>query len=161
MLIKLLLIFSLVPLFELMLLIEVGGLLGIGATVLLVAGTGIVGISIARNQGLALISDIKLKLNQGQMPKDQLLDGGLLLVGAATLLTPGLLTDTLGFLLIIPFTRPLMRKIVKDHILSKFLVSHNLSGRDYDNYQQQDNKREDEEEIIDITDYEEIDEDDE
>jgi UPF0716 protein FxsA len=95
------------------------------------------------------------------MPKDQLLDGGLLLVGAATLLTPGLLTDTLGFLLIIPFTRPLMRKIVKDHILSKFLVSHNLSGRDYDNYQQQDNKREDEEEIIDITDYEEIDEDDE
>ncbi|MGM0368846.1 MAG: FxsA family protein [Bacillota bacterium] len=158
MLIKLLLIFSLVPLLELMLLIEVGGLLGVGATVLLVAGTGIVGISIARNQGLALISDIKLKLNQGQMPKDQLLDGGLLLFGAATLLTPGLLTDTLGFLLIIPFTRPLMRKIVKENILSNFFVAHNLDRNKQDDYQT--DYTVEEEEIIDITDYEEIDEDD-
>ena len=158
MLLKLILLFSIVPLVEFMLLIKLSGVVGFGMTILLVAGTGVVGISIARNQGLALVQDIKLKLNQGQMPKDKLLDGGLLLVGSAMLLTPGLLTDTLGFLLIIPFTRPLMRKFTKKYILSNFFVSHNLDTKDYSNYQTKDNN---EDEIIDITDYEEIDEEDE
>ena len=161
MLLKLILIFSLVPLLEFMLLIKLGGLVGLGATILLVAGTGVVGISIARQQGLAIISDIKMKFNQGQMPKDELLDGGLVLVGSAMLLTPGLITDTLGFLLIVPFTRPIMRKIVRDKILSNFVVSHNLNRKDQTNHQDSyhdDYTVDNDDEIIDITDYEEIDE---
>ena len=160
MLLKLILIFSLVPLLELMLLIQLGGVVGLGATILLVAGTGVVGISIARQQGLAIISDIKKKFNQGQMPKNELLDGGLVLVGSAMLLTPGLITDTLGFLLIVPFTRPAMRKIVREKILSNFVVSHNFNQKQQTDFQdrEQDDYTVDEEEIIDITDYEEIDE---
>ena len=157
MLLKLILIFSIVPLLELMLLIRVGSLVGIGVTILLVGGTGVVGISIARQQGLEIISKVKTKFNQGQMPKNELLDGGLVLVGSAMLLTTGLITDTLGFLLIIPFTRPLMRKIVKNKILTNFVVSHNFDNRQgsyQDNYQEESSV--DEDEIIDITDYEEI-----
>lgn len=160
MLVKLILIFSIVPLLELMLLIKLGGLVGLGMTILLVAGTGIVGITIARQQGLAIISEIKSKFSQGQMPKNELLDGGLVLVGSAMLLTPGLITDTLGFLLIVPFTRPVMRKIVRDKVLSNFVVSHNFDRRQQDSHQQ-DDYGVDEDEIIDITDYEEIDEDEE
>ncbi|MGM0501371.1 MAG: FxsA family protein [Bacillota bacterium] len=156
MLIKLLLIFSLVPLLEFMLLIELSGVVGLAMTILLVAGTGVVGISIARGQGLALIENIKGKLNQGQMPKNQLLDGGLLLFGSALLLTPGLITDVLGFLAIIPFTRPLLRKVVKHQISSSFSVSYGSNQKQYDNY----NQNNIDEEIIDITDYEEIDEED-
>ncbi|MBM7555630.1 FxsA family protein [Halanaerobacter jeridensis] len=161
MLLKLILIFSIVPLLEFMLLIKLGGVIGLGATILLVAGTGVVGISIARQQGLAIISDIKMKFNQGQMPKDELLDGGLVLVGSAMLLTPGLITDTLGFLLIVPFTRPIMRKIVRDKILSNFVVSHNLNRNDHTNQQESyhdDYTVDNDEEVIDITDYEEIEE---
>ncbi|MFO7820312.1 MAG: FxsA family protein [Halanaerobacter sp.] len=157
MLIKLILIFSIVPLLEFMLLIQLSGLVGIGMTILLVAGTGIVGITIARQQGLTIISEIKSKFSQGQMPKNELLDGGLVLVGSAMLLTPGLITDTLGFLLIVPFTRPVMRKIVRDKVLSNFVVSHNFDRRRQDNHHQ-DDYGVDEDEIIDITDYEEIDE---
>ena len=153
MLLKLILIFSIVPLLELMLLIRVGSLVGIGVTILLVGGTGVVGISIARQQGLEIISKVKTKFNQGQMPKNELLDGGLVLVGSAMLLTPGLITDTLGFLLIVPFTRPLMRKIVKNKILTNFVVSHNFDNRQ-GSYQEESSV--DEDEIIDITDYEEI-----
>jgi len=162
MLLKLILIFSIVPLLELMLLIRVGSLVGIGVTILLVGGTGVVGISIARQQGLEIISKVKGKFNQGKMPKNELLDGGLVLVGSAMLLTPGLITDTLGFLLIVPFTRPLMRKIVKNKILTNFVVSHNFDNREgsyQDSHQEESSV--DEDEIIDITDYEEIDDDEE
>lgn len=114
MFIRLLLIFSIIPLIELALLIKVGGYLGILPTIILVAGTGIVGISLARYHGFQLISEVKRNLENGQIPADHLIEGLLLLIGAVMLLTPGLLTDTAGFLLIIPFSRRIASHFVKD-----------------------------------------------
>lgn len=118
--IRLLLIFTIVPIVELALLIEIGSYIGILPTVFLVAITGIVGVTLARNQGLLVITKIRNKLSRGEIPTSDLIEGLLILVGGVTLLTPGVLTDITGFLLIIPFTRPLFAKLASN-IFKKYV----------------------------------------
>jgi len=118
--IRLLLIFTIVPIVELALLIEIGSYIGILPTVFLVAITGIVGVTLARNQGLIVVTKIRNKLSRGEIPTSDLIEGLLILVGGVTLLTPGVLTDITGFLLIIPFTRPLFAKLASN-IFKKYV----------------------------------------
>lgn len=130
MFIRLLLAFSIIPLVELALLIELGGYMGVLPTVILVAGTGIVGISLARYHGFHLFNRVKQTLEKGQIPADHLIEGLLILIGAVMLLTPGLLTDISGFLLIIPASRHLVARLVKRKFKSwinksRFHVSYN------------------------------------
>ena len=113
MLLKLIILFSIVPLVELALLIEIGQRVGVIFTVVLVATTGAIGVSLARNQGFKVIGHIKNRVNQGRLPAEDLISGLLILAGGLFLLTPGLLTDISGFLLIIPFTRSFFVKVVK------------------------------------------------
>jgi UPF0716 protein FxsA len=105
MLFKLLLLFILVPLVELALLIYVGTLIGPWYTILIVVGTGILGAVLAKRQGTAIVNSIRSSLQQGIIPSDELLAGALILVGGLVLLTPGMITDILGFALLIPQTR--------------------------------------------------------
>ncbi|WP_408955004.1 FxsA family protein [Natroniella sp. ANB-PHB2] len=154
--VKLILLFTLVPLAELFFLIKVGEYVGVGWTILLVASTGIVGVSLAKLQGLAIIGKTKFTLAQAKMPKDELIDGLLVLIGAAMLLTPGLLTDLAGFSLIIPFTRARIRSIVKDKFKGKIITGSFNFGPSSVNQDYNQNK-DDDETIIDIDDYEEID----
>lgn len=130
MFIRLLLMFSLIPLVELALLIKIGGYMGVLPTIILVAGTGIVGISLARYHGFQLFSEVKQTLQNGQIPADHLIEGLLILIGAVMLLTPGLLTDISGFLLIIPTSRHFVARLVKKKFQSwinksRFHVSYN------------------------------------
>ncbi len=118
--IRLLLIFTIVPIVELALLIEIGSYIGILPTVVLVAITGIVGATLARNQGLIVVTKIRNKLSMGEIPTSDVIEGLLILVGGVTLLTPGILTDITGFLLIIPFTRPLFAKLASN-IFKKYV----------------------------------------
>lgn len=155
MFIRLLALFIFIPLLELALLIKVGEYLGLIWTIILVGSTGAIGISLARAQGLAVINKVKQSLSQGQLPQNSLLDGVLVLVGAAMLLTPGLLTDITGFSLIIPVSRSLIRGLVKKKLKTKF----EFTG--YDNYYsdfkaEETDSKIDEEEVIDIDDYEEV-----
>ncbi|MCK8828573.1 FxsA family protein [Natroniella acetigena] len=154
--VKLILLFTLVPLTELYFLIKVGEYVGLGWTILLVASTGIVGISLAKLQGLAIIGKTKLTLARAKMPKDELIDGLLVLLGAAMLLTPGLLTDLAGFSLIIPLTRVRIRSIVKNKFKGKIISGSFNFGTSTINQEYSQNK-EDDETIIDIDDYQEID----
>ncbi|UCE19137.1 MAG: FxsA family protein [Gemmatimonadota bacterium] len=105
MLIKLILLFTLIPLVELALLIEVGSRIGIGATLAIVIATGVLGAVLAKSQGLAILHRIRNEISTGQLPADALFDGALILAGGLLLLTPGLLTDALGFSCLIPFSR--------------------------------------------------------
>jgi UPF0716 protein FxsA len=98
-------LFVLIPLLELLLLIRVGGVIGAGPTVLLVIVTGLVGASLARMQGFRVLRDIERDLERGRLPTGSLLQGLLVLVGAAFLLTPGILTDAAGLLLMVPEAR--------------------------------------------------------
>ena len=102
---KLLLLFISVPLIEVLILIELGSLFGFWPTIFLIIGTGILGAYLAKLYGLTIWYKIQQDLNAGLMPADKLVDGLLILIGGIVLLTPGLLTDILGFMLLIPFTR--------------------------------------------------------
>lgn len=110
MFVRLLILFTVVPLVELALLIKLGNVIGLWPTIFIVIGTGVLGAALARSQGTQVISAIRAEVAQGRPPTEGLLNGLLVLVGGVVLLTPGLLTDLLGFSLLIPFTRNWFKK---------------------------------------------------
>jgi len=113
---RLLLLFTVVPLVELGLLIQLGRVIGLGPTIAIVLLTGIAGASLARWQGLATLRRVQVEMAAGRVPADALVDGLLILVAGAVLLTPGLLTDTFGFFLLIPPTRAAVRRALVEAI---------------------------------------------
>jgi UPF0716 protein FxsA len=110
MLAKLLLAFTLVPLVEIVLFIEIGSRIGTWATLLIIAVTAVLGAALAHQEGLKAWWRMQNKLLSGQMPGEELLDGLLVLVAGVLLLTPGFFTDTLGFLLLVPPSRQLVKR---------------------------------------------------
>jgi len=107
----LVLLFTLVPAVELMLLIEIGGHIGAGNTILIIILTGVLGAYLARLQGFLVLQKIQNDLNSGIMPNSELIDGLMILVGGIVLLTPGFITDLFGLLLLIPWTRSLIKML--------------------------------------------------
>lgn len=110
---KLLALFVLVPLIELALLIQLGRLVGLWPTLGLIVGTGFLGAWLTRRQGLDALRRMQEELRQQRVPAGPLLDGILILLAGAVLLTPGLLTDVAGFLLLVPACRRLFRDRVR------------------------------------------------
>jgi UPF0716 protein FxsA len=91
-----------VPILEIAVFIQVGGFIGLGATLVLVVLTAIAGTLLLRAQGLSTLGRARASLDRGEVPVREVFDGACLLVGGALLLTPGFVTDTLGFLLLLP-----------------------------------------------------------
>jgi len=116
---KLMALFILVPIIELYILLEVGKKIGVFFTIAIVIITGAVGAYLVKTQGFNLLFRIKTKINSGIIPTDSLTEGLLVLIGGIFLITPGLITDTLGFLLIIPQSRLFIFKYVKRWIMHK------------------------------------------
>lgn len=110
---KLLGAFTIIPIIELYILIQLGSVIGALPTVLLVILTGAAGAALAKVQGVSVWSRIQRELNAGRFPGNDLIDGLLLLLAGVTLLTPGLLTDVAGFLLLVPVTRYPVREWLK------------------------------------------------
>ena len=119
MFIRLLLLFTLVPLIELVLLIEIGQKIGLWNTIAIVVLTGFIGAALARSEGFGIISRIQNELASGQLPGDSLIDGALVLAGALLLLTPGLITDAFGFALLLPFSRAFVKIYLKKYFNQK------------------------------------------
>ncbi len=111
MFLRLLFLFTVVPLIELFLLVKIGTVVGVWPTVALVVLTGALGAALARQQGLGVLKRLNADLATGKLPTNALIDGALILVAGAVLLTPGLLTDAFGFFLLIPQGRAMVRKI--------------------------------------------------
>lgn len=99
------LLFILVPITEMWILIEVGGRIGALNTIGLVLLTAVIGASMLRQQGLQTLSRAQQRMNSGELPAQEMLEGLALAFGGALLLTPGFVTDTIGFLCLIPPTR--------------------------------------------------------
>lgn len=116
MLSRLLLLFIIVPAVELLLLIQMGQWIGVLPTVGLIIVTGIVGAYLTRQQGMQVWRRMQQELQSGQMPGEALLEGAMILVAGAVLMTPGVFTDALGFLLLIPPTRKLISRFVSKQI---------------------------------------------
>lgn len=100
-----LLLFIAVPLAEIVILIKLGEIIGIAATILLVISTAVIGVSLLKRQGLAALARARSSLDAGEIPVESVIDGVSLLIAGAFLLTPGLLTDTVGFSLLVPAFR--------------------------------------------------------
>ena len=120
MFIRLLLLFTLVPLIELFLLVKLGDVIGFWPTVALVVTTGALGAILTRMEGLRVLRQAQADFQQGRVPTDRLLDGLLILVAGAVLLTPGLITDAVGFFLLVPPGRRMVRKLVSAVVARRF-----------------------------------------
>ncbi len=119
MLLGLFFLFTLVPLLELYLLIRLGAYIGAVDTIAIVIGTGVAGGLLAKSQGLAVLDRMRAELNKGRLPAESLFDGLLILIAGAMLITPGLLTDGLGLLLLIPWSRQAFKSWLKKKIQEK------------------------------------------
>ncbi|MFK8079989.1 MAG: FxsA family protein [Granulosicoccus sp.] len=100
-----LLLFIAMPIIEIALLLRVGDAVGWLPTLLIVVATAIVGSGMLRQQGLATLNKARQRMDSGEMPAQQLLEGVLIMIGGVLLLTPGFVTDAFGFACLIPFTR--------------------------------------------------------
>lgn len=105
-------LFIIVPIIEMLILIEVGGLIGAFPTIGLVLLTAVIGVNLLRQQGLSTLLKANQKMEQGGLPAEEMVEGLMLAVGGALLLTPGFFTDAVGFALLIPYSRKAMVKRV-------------------------------------------------
>jgi UPF0716 protein FxsA len=116
--------FVVVPLVEIYVLIQVGQVIGPWWTILLLIADSILGGWLIRREGRRAWRALTTALDSGQMPAKELADGALILVGGTLMLSPGFVTDALGILLILPFTRPVARRL-----LTRVVGRRLLAGR--------------------------------
>lgn len=105
----LLVLIIVVPALEIWLLITAGKLIGAIPTIMLIILTGVLGAWLAKYQGVSALRSAQQKMNSGQMPGDVIIDGLCILIGGVVLLTPGFITDAIGFALLLPATRNLIK----------------------------------------------------
>jgi len=117
------LIFIVVPIVEISILIQVGEQLGAVTTIALVILTAAIGASLVRSQGLRTLMTAQQKIQQGQQPNQEVIEGIMLAVAGVLLVTPGFATDLFGLLMLIPFTR----QALANYFLSKLVVK-GMSG---------------------------------
>ena len=125
---RLLLLFTVLPVVELALLIRIGRAIDVGPTIALVVLTGVAGAALARHQGLRTLRRIQDDLARGLMPATELLNGLMILLAGAVLVTPGVITDAVGFALLIPPVRALIRKRVAAHFKKRIVMMPGPTG---------------------------------
>jgi UPF0716 protein FxsA len=118
-LLRLLLLFTLIPVIELALLIQVGNYIGVLPTVVLVVATGVAGAALARCQGLLALRRLQQAIAEGTFPGNEIFSGALILAGGLLLLTPGLITDLAGLAFLAPGSRNLIETFLKKAVLRR------------------------------------------
>ena len=122
MLLKLFLAFTLIPLVEIYLLIKLGQNFGAITSILLVIFTWILGAYLAKMEGLRTLFRLQETLREGGIPGEELLDALLIALAGLVLITPGFITDAVGFLLLVPFTRMLVKNWLKERLKAKSTI---------------------------------------
>lgn len=113
---RLLLLFLAVPLIEIALFIQVGGLIGLWPTLAIVVITAILGTYLVRSQGLAALGQLKSSFEDLRDPTEPLAHGAMILFSGALLLTPGFFTDAVGFALLVPAVRSAVIRYVRKNV---------------------------------------------
>ncbi len=127
----LLVLFIAMPIIELMVLLRVGESLGVGGAIGLVVLTGVIGAWMARMQGFMLVMKIRAEMNRGELPAPHLMDGLMILIAGVLLITPGLITDTVGFLLLVPAFRNVVKRKLREVMEKKInrgVINIDVSG---------------------------------
>lgn len=125
---RLLLLFIAIPVLELMIFLFLGSKIGIGATLSIIVITAILGAYLTKSQGLKALQKYQTALAEGRLPHEEVLDGLMILIAGAVLLTPGFLTDTIGFLLLIPTVRNSVRGVLKNYLKTRVTVVGETMG---------------------------------
>lgn len=120
--IRLILLFTLLPLVELALLLRIGDWLGLAATLGIVIGTGVAGAWLARREGLRTLAAVRRELEAGRLPGNELLHALLILASGIVLITPGVLTDAVGLLLLVRPVRDLVARRARRRLAGRLQV---------------------------------------
>ncbi len=118
---KLFLAFATIPVVEIYLLIHIGSVFGVFTSIALVFFTGLLGAYLARIQGIKTLFKIQESIKEGRMPSGELLEALLIVAAGIVLLTPGFLTDTIGFLLLLPNIREIVKSWVQSKIKNQYM----------------------------------------
>lgn len=118
------LLFIVMPVAEMAILIKVGTVIGALPTIGLVLLTAVIGAALLRQQGLATLLKANQRMNSGELPAQEVAEGLLLAVGGALLLTPGFVTDTVGFLCLVPGSRHWLA----GHVMKRMVMSSRSQG---------------------------------
>lgn len=121
---RLFILFAVLPLLELYLLLEAGRRIGAPMTILIVLVTAALGAYLSKSQGLKTLERMRESLRRGQAPAAELIEGALILLAGVLLLAPGFLTDTAGFLLLIPPARRRILRLVAGKLEEKTRSVH-------------------------------------
>jgi UPF0716 protein FxsA len=124
----LVLLFIVVPLAELYLIIQVGQAIGVLPTIALLLVDSLIGSWLLRNQGRAAWLRFSETLQAGRPPAREVIDGGLILLGGAFLLTPGFLSDILGLVLLLPPSRAVVRRVLARRLAGRMTASLRRRG---------------------------------
>lgn len=146
-------LFLVIPIIEIYVLIQVGSVIGALPTILLVVATAVIGAFLLRQQGISTFMRFQQNMTTGQLPAKEMLEGVMLLIGGALLMTPGFFTDAIGFLCLIPFTRQWMANFIisKSIVQVKSKMSDGMGaqmGEGGFTYSQQTRYRREEENIV-------------
>ena len=104
--------FTLFALLDFVILFSVGAQIGLLMTLLLILGTGFLGLHLVRREGLATFQRAQQRLAQGEIPSNELMTGAALIFGGALLMSPGFLSDALGFMCLLPTSRRFLGKLL-------------------------------------------------
>lgn len=119
---RLLLLFILIPVLELFLFLVIGQRIGIPMTLVIIVATAFLGAYLTKSQGLKALARYQESIAQGRLPHEAIVDSLLILIAGAMLLTPGFLTDSLGFALLVPSVRQVIRQILEASLRNRFSV---------------------------------------
>jgi len=126
----LLIIFIILPIIEISIFIQVGGFVGTFNTILIIFLTAAVGVYFVRQQGFRTFQKISYELQNQQIPVQGMFDGLVILIAGIFLVTPGFLTDIIGFLGLIPRTRVFLLGIIKNLFLQRYSNAHKQYKKD-------------------------------
>jgi UPF0716 protein FxsA len=116
-------LFVVVPIVEIFVLIQIGQVIGPWWTILLLVADGVLGSWLVKHEGRRAWDALQEAIRSRRMPHKELADGALILVGGTLLLTPGFVTDIAGLFCVLPFTRPVARRVLAKAIAKRFSVA--------------------------------------
>jgi UPF0716 protein FxsA len=125
----LLLLFIVVPLLELYVILQVGDAIGVLPTIGLLVVDSVLGAMLMRSEGRRAWTRFNLAISEGRVPAREAIDGVLVVFGGALLLTPGFVTDILGAVLLLPFTRPFVRRVLARRFAGRMVASGRTGPR--------------------------------
>lgn len=128
MFLRLLLLFIGIPVLELCIFLMLGNRIGIPTTLGIIVVTAVLGAYLTKSQGLKALHKYQSAISSGKLPHEEVMDGLMILIAGAVLLTPGFLTDAIGFSLLIPTVRDIVRALVKTKLKDRVRVAGEAMG---------------------------------